>query len=213
MKSIAARLLALPIAAACLAGCARMSTVDNSHVVLAPESGKALVFFVRPSQTARDARGGGEGVAAIYSGEEFSGLLSPNTHLAVQLPPGNHTFMAIGENTSFLRAKAQGEAPDFVRGELLANRTYYIKVQPRSDGLMAARFSMEAHNGQFVASDLSAWTKSGQQQVNQRGRTWARENEQRLGDLRRYFLPRWEALMARDRREADKHTLRPESGK
>lgn len=196
-----------------LAGCAKMSTVDQSRLVLTPESGKALVYFVRPSLPARDIRGGNEGVAAIYSGDEFSGFLAPNTHLAVQLSPGKHVFMVIGENTNYLRAVAQGEAPDFVRAELLPNKTYFIKVQPKSDGALVSRFSMEAHNGQFSVSDLSAWTKNGQRQVNNRGQAWAQENASRIGDLKRHFFSKWETRIARDRRDEEQHTLRPESGK
>ena len=198
----------------CLGGCAKMSAVDNSRLVLAPDSGKALVFIARAARPGSPTVGDGvEGISAIYADDQFVGLLAPDTHLAVQLAPGQHIFMVVGEKTNFLRAVAVGESPDFVRADLAPDRTYYIKVEPTSTLALESSFSMEAHNGQFTAHDLSAWTRTRQYVVNSRGAAWAEKRKHQISGLKNHFFPKWEAQIAHDKREAEKHTLRPDSGK
>src|SRR5262245_21804473 len=118
--------------ASLLSGCAgpvrNMQEVAATAPAIAPEPGKALVVFLRPS---------GFGLAIQSSVFEIKnespslvGILATKTKVAYQVEPGKRLFMVIGENA------------DFMSATLEPNKTYYAQVAPRF-GLWKARFGLE----------------------------------------------------------------------
>src|SRR5687767_12203944 len=103
--------------AACAGSSPRMQEITAERYAPAPEPGKALVVFMRPS---------GLGFAiqsTVYevSGDELRiiGIVSAKTKVAYQAEPGKRLFMTVGESA------------DFMSAELQAGRTYYAAVAPR----------------------------------------------------------------------------------
>src|SRR5690348_12397408 len=124
--------LVLAAFAACalvlMGGCVATSTqMVKTSVSPAPEEGKALVVFMRPSMLGFAIQ------SSVYdthgAGNEFIGIVSAKTKVAYQAAPGNHLFMVIGENA------------DFMNADLQAGKTYYVLVSPRM-GAWKARFSL-----------------------------------------------------------------------
>ncbi len=175
-----------------LGGCA------SNHVVVipfdqqttAPEEGKALVHFMRPTSF------GGAIQSTIYDGDKYIGTVSANTRVCYQSEPGNHMFMVVGESADFLKA------------DLLPNRTYYVNVQPRM-GVWKARFSFRPMNGQVAQEQIDKWVKATKEVVpNELGEAWAKDNHASIKKKKEQFLPRWE-----EKEDRFKQVLLPESGK
>jgi hypothetical protein len=96
---------------------------DNSE---AAES-VATVVFMRSSMV------GGLIKTSLYDvtdGEtKFLGIMKNKTKISYETTPGKHTFMVVSE------------AADFMEAELVAGKTYYSMVTPRT-GAWKARFSL-----------------------------------------------------------------------
>jgi hypothetical protein len=131
----------IALLASLLAGCAgtiaHMQEVSADRSPAGPRPGKAMVVFMRPS---------GMGFAVqstVYEvqGDRVSliGVVAAKTKVAYEVDPGARLFMVVGENA------------DFMAAELLPNKTYYARVEPRM-GLWKARFGLEP----VPAKDLSA---------------------------------------------------------
>ena len=114
-----------------LAGCAgtvtNMREVPAGEPAMAPEPGKSLVVFMRPS---------GFGFAIQSSVFEVRdndplliGIVAAKAKVGYNVEPGKRLFMAVGESA------------DFMTAELEPNKTYYVQVTPRM-GLWKARFSL-----------------------------------------------------------------------
>ena len=104
-----------------LSGCAgpvaNMQMVPFERIVSAPEKGKSMVVFLRPS---------GFGFAIQSSVFEITGdtpslvgIVAARKRVSYQLQPGTHLFMVVGESA------------DFMSAELEANKIYYALVTPR----------------------------------------------------------------------------------
>lgn len=110
-----------------ISGC--MSSLMNKAVgaAPAPQPGKALVVFMRPSSF------GGAIQSSVYDtrgdDNDFIGVVSARTKLAYQAFPGHHLFMVVAEYS------------DFMNADLVAGKTYYVLVRPRP-GIWKARFSL-----------------------------------------------------------------------
>ena len=106
----------LPVALV-LAGCEATSEFMRPVVpprALEPRADAATVVFLRPSSYARTDK------FTIFDEQgRFVGESLPTSQFAVLMPPGNHVFVASGENTGALKA------------ELGPGRTYYVEVAPR----------------------------------------------------------------------------------
>jgi len=118
--------------ASLVSGCAgtvvHMQEVAADRAPSGPPPGKAMVVFMRPS---------GLGFAVqstVYEvkGNNVSliGVVAAKTKVAYMVDPGARLFMVVGENA------------DFMDADLLPNRTYYARVEPRL-GLWKARFALE----------------------------------------------------------------------
>lgn len=130
-----------------LSGCAgtisHMKEVPAEKVSVAPEQGKSVVVFMRPS---------GLGFAIQSSvfeikGNEPSlvGIVAAKAKVAYHLDPGKHLFMVVSE------------AADFMSAEILPNKTYYALVTPRI-GVWKARFSLEpVHQDKLNSSEFGEW--------------------------------------------------------
>ena len=136
------RSFVLAVMVVLLTGCAgsseRMGEVSAERYSPAPEPGKAMVVFMRPS---------GVGFAVqstVYeladTGIKIIGIVSAKTKVAHQVEPGKRLFMVMGENA------------DFMSAELQAGRTYYASVAPRM-GLWKARFAFEPVRRDKLDSD------------------------------------------------------------
>lgn len=175
-----------------LSACAsnHMTQVPVEEQTTGPEAGKALIHFMRPTSF------GGAIQSTLHNGDEYIGTISANTRMCYQADPGNHMFMIVGESADFLRA------------QLLPDKTYYINVAPRM-GVWTARFSLRPMNGQVPQQQIDEWVNRTQEVVvNEKGERWAEKNQQRVQELKNKYLPRWQ-----QKAERDKQTLHPESGK
>ena len=182
-----------------LAGCAgtvvNMREIPASQAPAAPEPGKAMVVFLRPS---------GLGFAVQSSvfelqGEQpvLVGIVASKTRVAYQVAPGRHTFMTIGENA------------DFMSAEVVAGKTYYVKVEPRM-GMWKARFGLDpyrqkdigtaAFNGEL--NDCKPVAKGPESDA------WAASNMMSIRQKRTEYYADW-----MKKPDAERPQLRPEDGK
>lgn len=189
-------LLKLLFAAAVLglfSACASMSphmTIVQDQAELKPDSGKALVVFVRPSKY------GGAVQATIYDGTQYIGTVSAKTKVAYQAEPGEHMFMVVGESA------------DFMKADLAEGKTYYAKVQARM-GVWKARFSLVPENGQTPEKKLQVWlSKSKLTAPNDMGTKWAMENQASIQEKHDKYLPAWN-----EKADTSKQILKKESGR
>jgi hypothetical protein len=168
-----------------LSACAssHMVVVEEGARVTRPESGKALVYFLRPTSF------GGAIQATVYDGDDYMGTVSAHTHLAYQAKPGKHLFMVIGENA------------DFMQADLTEGKTYSAVVMPRM-GVWKARFSFLPGSGM----DQLGGTK--QVRLSEEGRAWAKDNAASVQEKKAEYLPKWQ-----EKSDKDKQTLRAESGR
>jgi hypothetical protein len=177
-----------------LAGCAHMSdhmnNVPSDQLTIAPEKGKALINFMRPSSF------GGAIQSTLYDGDAYIGTVSQHTRLCYQAEPGKHMFMVVGESA------------DFMEAELLANRTYYVNVAPRM-GWWKARFSLVPLIGKVSQEQIDNWYSSTHEvKVNEKGLEWAKNKNEEIKQKKEEYLPKWLS-----KSEEDKQMLKADSGK
>lgn len=118
------------VLAALVSGCA--GTIKHMEEVSAapsgPRAGKAMVVFMRPSGLGYAVQ------STVYEvqGNNVSliGVVAAKAKVAYEVDPGTRLFMVVGENA------------DFMTAELLPNKTYYARVEPRM-GLWKARFGLD----------------------------------------------------------------------
>lgn len=186
------RLIAIGVAALALGACAsnHMTEIPEAQQVKGPESGKALIYFVRPSSF------GGAVQATIFDDETYIGTSSAKTSIPYQATPGRHMFMVIGENA------------DFMQADLAVGKTYVAEVVPRM-GVWKARFSLRPQNGQIADSDVKEWMSSLRQvKPNEEGLKWAKENAADIKDKKAEYLPKWNGKDTQD-----KQILKADSGR
>lgn len=184
--------VAVGIAMGVLAGCAstQMTAVPPDQLITRPDSGKALIYFARPSSF------GGAIQATLFDDEQYIGTSSASTVVPYQATPGAHMFMVIGESADFLQA------------DLSPGKTYYAEVTPRL-GAWKARFSLRPQNGQIPDKEVEGWMQSCKQvKPNESGLDWAQQNIASIKQKKNEYLPRWQS-----KNDADKQILRAESGR
>lgn len=144
MKKLSAAVVLLSLF---LAGCAGSSNymrdVPEGARSYAPESGKALLVFMRPSSLGFAVQ---SSVFDITSGEpEFIAIVSAKTKFAHNVDPGQHRFMVISESA------------DFMDATLEEGKTYYALVTPRM-GAWKARFSLRPlHRVELGTDEFQGW--------------------------------------------------------
>jgi len=112
-------------------------------VTIAPEAGKAVVVFMRPS------RFGGAIQSSVFDvttdKNVLVGVVSSKTKVAYPVSPGEHLFMVVSESA------------DFMKADLEAGKTYYANVTPRM-GVWKARFSLDPVNkNEINSAEFKAW--------------------------------------------------------
>ncbi len=131
-----------------LSGCAgsvkNMQTVPPERVVTAPDEGKSMIVFMRPSGIGFAIQ---SSVFEIQKGiPSLVGIVAAKSKVSAQLAPGNHLFMVVGESA------------DYMSAELEANKTYYALVAPRM-GVWKARFSLQPVHGEELGSPkFNGWS-------------------------------------------------------
>jgi hypothetical protein len=183
-----------------VSGCAgtvsNMSSVPPEEVVAAPQPGKAMVVFMRPS-------GFGFGVQSsvfeITEGDYPSlvGIVAAKKKTARQVEPGEHLFMVIGESADFMKADVE------------ADKTYYALVTPRM-GVWKARFSLKpVHADELGTKKFNDWVDSCEWvEMNAESEQWARENMPSIISKQQEYYEDW---MQKD--ASDRPFLEPEDGK
>lgn len=144
-----------------------------------------MIIFMRPSLF------GGGIQATVFDGKEYISTVSAGTRIAYQTNPGKHMFMVIGESA------------DFMRAELLPNKTYYSLVTPRF-GVWKARFSFEPINIGVKQSQLQEYLDETKlyEPAGAAGQQWARENSTSIDEKHSEYLQKWNS-----KHEKDKQTL------
>ncbi|MCD4764417.1 MAG: hypothetical protein K8R28_10405 [Desulfobacterales bacterium] len=180
-------------------GCAgsvkNMRPVPLDRIVSAPEEGKSMVVFMRPS---------GMGFAIQSSVFEINeenpsivGIVAAKKKVSYQLEPGKHLFMVVGESA------------DFMSAELEANKTYYALVTLRM-GVWKARFSLKPiHSDVLNSPQFNKWLE-GCEWVEKTpdSENWASSNSGSIQSKYNKYYSKW---MSKDLSERPK--LLPQDGK
>ncbi len=173
-----------------LSGCAgpvaNMQMVPFERIVSAPEKGKSMVVFLRPS---------GFGFAIQSSVFEIIGdtpslvgIVAARKRVSYQLQPGTHLFMVVGESA------------DFMSADLKADRTYYALVEPRM-GVWKARFSLRPVHGAEVSSHkFNQWLQScAWVEKNDASYSWATANMASIKSKQAEYYRKWMSKDASNR--------------
>lgn len=165
-----------------LSGCA--GSVKNMRVVLpeevmdAPEEGKSMVVFMRPS---------GVGFAiqsSVFEVNEGSssliGIVAAKKKVSYQAEPGEHLFMVIGESADFMSAKLE------------ANKIYYALVTPRM-GVWKARFSLKPiHADELDSSQFNDWLEECEWvEKTSASEIWASSNMNSIQSKYQKYYKKW----------------------
>ncbi|WP_284219011.1 hypothetical protein [Agaribacter marinus] len=145
---------------------------------------KAQMIFMRSAFTGQAIQAS---VFDVTSGTpEFIGIVSNDTKVAYTVEPGERMFMVVGESADFLKA------------DMLANKTYFSVVSPRM-GFWKARFSMhpvrhQGKDGKFTYESKEFKKIDANTSLVVAGDaalSWAKEN---LGSIKAKlskYLPAW----------------------
>ena len=174
--------LALLFVVLVLAGCTgpqkKMEVVTPDRVTSRPESGKAVVVFLRPSSMGY----GYQSSIFEVKGDQpaLAGILAQKEKLAYQLDPGEHLFMVIGE------------AADFMSADLEAGKTYYALVTPRM-GAWRTRFSLKPMHADMIGSpEFNKWAKVCNWVVKlPEADQWARANMASIRSKQARYYQKW----------------------
>ncbi|MFC1523984.1 hypothetical protein ACFL6N_04255 [Thermodesulfobacteriota bacterium] len=171
------QLLMLLVMMSGLFGCAtaNMGLSEPAEPYLAPDNDKALVYFIRPVKLGFLIH------AAVYDDEEFIGFVPYNQKLPYLADPGEHMFMVVSE------------AADFLKAELQAGKTYYIKVMPRM-GAWRARFSLApVTKADLETPRVQKWITDAQLIRNKdEAYEWAEKNKESVLKKKTSYLTKWE---------------------
>ncbi len=191
--------LALAAFSLLLTGCEgtiqHMREVPAAAPPVVPEPGKALVVFMRPSGLGFAVQ---SSVFEIKDGyPALAGIVAAKTKVAYRVNPGKYLFMVIGESADFLSA------------EILPDRTYYVRVEPRM-GMWKARFGLEPMRQKDLGSAEFAGELSECKWVEKIAASdaWASGNMVSIQSKRTEYYADWIK-----RPEAERPHLRPEDGR
>lgn len=92
----------------------------KSQDIKSPAQGKSLVYFVRPSSLGALIN------FKYFDGDNYLGKFSGSNYFIYECDPGEHVFWAASENR------------DFVKANLLPNKTYIIEARPTMGAIKAA---------------------------------------------------------------------------
>ena len=181
-----------------LSGCAgtikNMQSFEGDPATIVPESGKAMIVFMRPSTLGFAIQ---SSVFRVTEGTpDMVGIVAAKAKVAYQADPGEHLFMVVGESA------------DFMSAEVEAGKTYYALVTPRM-GAWKARFSLKpVTRPEQDRTDLDGWLGAcGWVEKSPATDAWAAENVASVQDKQTRYYKTW---MEKD--EGDRPRLTPEDG-
>ena len=172
-------------------------TKSANATVMAPAADSAVIIFMRPSNLG----GGVQSVVYDTTTQENTlvGIVSSGTKVAYRVAPGEHLFMVVGE------------AADFMKATLEANKTYYALVTPRM-GAWRARFSLKpVRSDELDGRSFKGWDRTCALYENNEGAIrWASENEPSVRKRREEYYAKW---ITKSPEQLDEVTLRPSDGR
>lgn len=183
--------------AVALAACGGAAQVIPAGEPPAMRPGEALVVFMRPSNF------GGLVASSVFdvtSAEtKFVGIIYPGHKFGYALPPGEHTFMVVGESA------------DFMRATVAAGRTYYALVTPRV-GVWKARFSFRpVRENELAGSEFASWDAATSFVTNSPASlNWAQQNAADVNSKRAEYWSEW---MSKPLHQQQSQTLQAQDGK
>ena len=167
-----------------------MSLLLVSCPAATEEEGMATVVFMRYSLV------GGMIKTSVYEvtddGTKFIGIMKNKNKLSYQTTAGKHTFMVVSE------------AADFMQAELVAGKTYYSMVTPRT-GALKARFSLIPVRNDGT-TDFNTGTDKFKKWVNrtkpvqtdEKSRAWYEEHKNSVEDKRAKYWEKWQQKSPQD---------------
>jgi len=177
-------LLLLLLVALLVSGCAgsvkNMSVVPQDQAHFAPEPGKAMVVFMRPSGIAFAIQSAVFDV--VDEQPQLVGVVAAKKKVAYQAEPGEHLFMVTSESA------------DFMGATLESGKVYYANVSPRP-GAWKARFSLDPITFVETQGNLFKQWYDGCQWVvvNADTENWFKANEASIRKKQDAYYPKWEA--------------------
>jgi hypothetical protein len=198
-KRVISSYFAVCLLALFLSGCAgtvkNMRAVPPDRVVAAPEEGKSMVVFMRPSTLGFAIQ------SSVFEIKEdkplLVGIVAAKAKVSYQLEPGEHLFMVVGESA------------DYMSAELEVNKTYYALVTPRM-GAWKARFSLKPiHVDETSGSQLDEWKEDCEWvEKSPASDDWASTNMASILSKHNKYYKKW---MSKDL--SDRPRLLPQDGK
>jgi len=161
-----------------LAGCGDTRPVPPVRVITAPEEGKSLIVFFRPSAFGASIPAN---IFKIKNGTaSLVGIITAEEKIAYQLKPGKHLFMVVSDTA------------DFMSAELKANKTYYSHIAPIM-GRQVGRFSLDPisfkrlYSPQFNKNlENCKWVEKTPTADN-----WATNNMASIQSKYKQYYPKW----------------------
>ena len=199
VRIITLRLAVLSLGLLFFSGCAgtvkHMESAPDEALVVAPEEGKSMVVFMRPSTFAFGIQSSVFEINSDYP--SLVGILAAKKKVSYQLEPGTHLFMVIGESA------------DFMSADLEANKTYYALVTPRM-GVWKARFSLRPiHASELESTEFNEWLDGCEWVIkNADSEQWANENMPSILSKHEEYYAKW---MEKD--SSDRPHLMPQDGR
>ena len=172
-----------------------------SHALCADEESMATIEFMRYSMV------GGMIKTSVYEvteeGTVFIGIMKNKNKLKYQTTPGKHTFMVVSE------------AADFMQADLVAGKTYYSMVTPRT-GAWKAIFSLipmkndgttEFNTG---SDKFKKWVKKTKDvSVDEKSKAWYQKHKDSVEEKRAKYWEKWQQKSPEDKLA---RTLMPADG-
>lgn len=165
-----------------LAACASkyVTAIPSAQRVTKPEPDKSLIYFIA-------GKGLGHGNPAIYDGDQFIGILAPDTYIAYQATPGQHLLTAVGFTTMF-------GILDFayLQADVRTDKIYYARVQYRQCSALLSTACLEfvPYKSQLSLDELKSWFRFAKQvQPNEEAINWSRQNAQEVQEKKARMLP------------------------
>jgi len=172
--------------ASLLTGYALTITTASAQAVPAPEPGKALIVFMRPSSLGGAVK---SSVFDITSGKnEIISIVRATKKLTYSVNPGKHLFMVIAENADFMAADVE------------AGKTYYVLVQVRS-GVLKARFSLiPIKKHELDGEKFRKWDKKTRfVGIDEKSSAWAQKKASSIEKKKEKYMVKWNNKSADDK--------------
>jgi hypothetical protein len=152
--------------------------------------GISTVVFMRSSFVGAAIK---TSIYEVTNGEtKFIGIMKNKTKINYETTPGKHTFMVVSE------------AADFMEADLMAGKTYYSMVTPRT-GAWKARFSMIPVRNDGTtkfntnSEKFEKWkTKTKVVLMSEKSKAWYEKHKNSVEDKRVKYWGKWMQKSAED---------------